>query len=141
MEKSEEYSTYATNLFFTDTESDRAKRFQDRNSIFIVLFLVKFRFLPLPFNLILSCYIESYEKLLLLFNADIHPYIHILRKRFHQSHITVPKSGSSLNYRGANGISNAISEKTADSEKCFRHKKFHRILTRIMMDFRKIYDH
>ena len=31
--KSEEYSSYATNLFFKDSESARAKRFQDRNSM------------------------------------------------------------------------------------------------------------
>ena len=35
MAKSEEYSSYATNLFFKDSESDRAKRFQDSNSILI----------------------------------------------------------------------------------------------------------
>ena len=33
MAKSEEYSLYATNLFFKDPESDHAKRFQDRNSM------------------------------------------------------------------------------------------------------------
>ena len=33
MTKSEEYSTYATNLFFKDSESVLAKRFQDRNSM------------------------------------------------------------------------------------------------------------
>ena len=31
MAKSEEYSSYATNLFFNDLESVHAKRFQDRN--------------------------------------------------------------------------------------------------------------
>ena len=33
--KSEEYSSNATNLFFNDPESNRAKRFQDSNSILI----------------------------------------------------------------------------------------------------------
>ena len=40
MAKSEEYSSYATNLFFKDSESDRAKRFQDRNSILIYVNLL-----------------------------------------------------------------------------------------------------
>ena len=33
--KSNEYSTYATKLFFNDPESVRAKRFQDCNSMLI----------------------------------------------------------------------------------------------------------
>ena len=40
MAKSEEYSTYATNLFFKDSESVGAKRFQDRNSILIYIKLL-----------------------------------------------------------------------------------------------------
>ena len=40
MAKSEEYSSYATNLFFKNPESVHAKRFQDRNSILIFIKLL-----------------------------------------------------------------------------------------------------
>ena len=78
------YSSYATNLFFKDTESVRAKRFQDRNSmIYIKLSLKKYNIclVSVLFHSILSCLIESFEKLLLLFNADICSHNYIIRKR------------------------------------------------------------
>ena len=90
--KSDEYSRYVSTLVFNNPESVRAKRFQDRNSMLILIissiWTLAYKnclFLVLFDGFILSCLIERPEKLPLFFNADIHSYSFILRKRFHST--------------------------------------------------------
>ena len=51
--KSHEYSTYLTNVLFEDPESDRAKKFQDSNSImkFSIYEIISLQFVCHAFNL------------------------------------------------------------------------------------------